>query len=257
MHNNLADEQYWNGVWDFNTHHSPAERPEIFSSAITDWLERVFAAHLSARDSRFVEVGAGGSAWPARVASKWKADAWGIDFSSNGLELASRAAIPNSGSVRLIQGDLFDRDALPAHSFHVVYSGGFVEHFPESEAVMERFVELLAPNGVVITTVPNLCGVNGFLQKWVDNDTFQRHVVLSPEALDAAHATAGLIPIEPAHFVGLVDLTAVNFSTLAARMPKLAFRSLSYALTKIRIAGDWYGKHLQRRGGRWFAPLVG
>ena len=80
----------------------------------------------------------------------------------------------------LVEGDLFDRSHLPEHAFDVVYSGGFVEHFPSPGAVMERFLELAAPAGVVVTLVPNLGGLNGALQALADPDTFARHVVHTP-----------------------------------------------------------------------------
>jgi SAM-dependent methyltransferase len=254
--NSLTDESYWNGVWSFNADHATSAAPAIERGATTEWRVEAFKRILRP-GKRFIEIGAAGSAWPAFVAAGMGAEAWGIDFSANGLELTARAAGPNQDRIRLVEGDVFDKEKLPYGAFDVVYSGGFVEHFPEPHALMERLAELLAPGGVVVTAVPNLCGVNGDLQRIVDRETFDKHVVISPERLDAAHATAGLMPVEPARFIGVVDLTAVNFSNLAARMPPLVFKTLSYLLAKVRLAGEWYGSATRSSGGRLWAPMVG
>jgi SAM-dependent methyltransferase len=185
-----------------------------------------------------------------------RAEAWGIDFSRAGLAMASRAVTPGGAPVRLVEGDVFDRSKLPGGAFHVVFSGGFVEHFPSPQPVMERFCELLAPTGVVVTSVPNLCGVNGWLQRHVDMDIWRRHVVLSLEALDAAHATAGLVPLAPARYLGTADPGSVNFGRFVERMPPPARRAFLFAMAKIRRAGIWWGERSSPNAGRWWAPAL-
>jgi SAM-dependent methyltransferase len=255
MQDALTDQGYWNAVWSFADAHAARVAPRLGDGGSERFLLRAFAPRLGP-GRRFLEVGAGGSAWPAAVAARLGAEAWGIDFSRPGLERAARAVVPGSAPVRLIEGDLFDRQKLPVAGFDVVYSGGFVEHFPSPRALMERLVELLRPGGVVVTAVPNLCGINGLLQKLVDADTFRRHVVLSPSQLDAAHAAGGLVPVEPARFLGVVDPGAVNFARLAKRLPPTLLRALSYALARLRAAGNRWERRHGGDGGRWWAPTV-
>src|SRR5207245_1182896 len=134
---------------------------------------------------------------------------------------------------------------------------GFVEHFSEPQPLMQRLAELLAPGGVVITAVPNLAGINGALQRLCDRGCFERHVVFTPESLDAAHALGGLHPVEPAQFLGVMDLGAVNFSQLAARLPGPALKLIWVALSKSRRAGEGLAQHLGRpHGGRLLAPGI-
>ncbi|HEY2744928.1 MAG TPA: class I SAM-dependent methyltransferase, partial [Polyangia bacterium] len=229
MQEALTDQTYWDEIWRFTDEHQAAPATRVESAMTDRFLVRAFAAHL-ARGGRFVEIGAGGTPWLGHIARTLGAEAWGIDFSRPGLALAARAAADVRARVTLVEGDVFDRALLPRGAFDVVYSGGFIEHFPSPRAVLERFAELLAPDGVVVTLVPNLRGVNGALQALTDRDTFARHVVHTPATLDDAHAGAGLVPVERARYLDVLDLGCVNLSRVAKRVPKQLWRALSYGM---------------------------
>jgi len=253
--NALSDQAYWDGVWRFSD--APQAVPEAPNEAepTTKWRDRVIARHLG-QTRRFLEVGAGGSPWPAFVTKKYDAEAWGIDFSPRGLELTAKAALANDQGISLVAGDVFDPTLLPSGYFDVVYSGGFLEHFPMSLPVLRRLGELVSRDGVVVTAVSNLCGINGKLQAIADADLDNRAVALSPASLDAAHAAAGLVAVERARYVGVIDFSAVNLSRLAVGAPSVLLRSVAYALEKLRRAGFWFDERTGWSGGRWLAPMV-
>ena len=227
----------------------------MLTDPTTRWVDDAMRSRL-APGRRFLEVGVGGSAWPAHVARAYGAEAWGIDFSRTGLETVARCE-GRQHLIKLIEGDFFDRSRLPRHGFDVVYSGGFVEHFPDYRPVMIRLAELLAPEGIVVTSVPNLCGVNGTLQRLLDREVYDRHMVISPERLDQMHAAAGLAQVERAQFLGVIDLGSVNFARWEERMPGPSWRVLLYSLAKLRRAGVLVHERTRRHGNRWLAPMVG
>lgn len=254
--NRLTDRDYWDHVWSFTGDHAPPPRIDCAHDLHQALLDGILRAYV-APGARFLEIGCGGSAWPAHAAAQYQAEAWGIDFSTEGLALARACAARDRVKVELVDGDLFDRARLPAGRFDVVYSGGFVEHFPAARPLMERIAELLAPQGVVITSVPNLDGVNGILQHLVDRDCFERHLVFTPETLDAAHACGGLRAHEPARYLGVIDLGSVNFSRLAARLPVSALKVIWAGLSAARRAGEAAARHLgAAHGGRWLSPML-
>jgi len=251
----LTDQSYWDSVWSFTGEHL-REAPFIGAGVHEAHLMSLFRAHLRP-GGRFLEVGAGGSAWPAHVAAQLGAEGWGIDFSRGGLSIAAACAARDGVRARLVEGDFFDADKLPTRSFDVVYSGGFVEHFPDAQPLMRRFAELLAPGGVVVTAVPNLDGVNGSLQRLCDRECFERHVVFTPATLDAAHALGGMRPAEPARFLGVMDLGSVNFSRVASRLPGPALKLIWAALSGSRRASETLAGRLGKsHGGRIFAPGI-
>jgi 2-polyprenyl-3-methyl-5-hydroxy-6-metoxy-1,4-benzoquinol methylase len=253
----LTDRDYWDRVWAF-TDDDQTPRIHVDVDQHQAFLDRTFAARL-APGRRFLEVGAGGSAWPAHVAARYGAEGWGIDFSRPGLEMAARAARRGGVCVSLVEGDFFDPTKLEAGSFDVVYSGGFVEHFPDAAPLMARLAGLLAPGGVVVTTVPNLQGLNGWLQRLADPECFARHIVFTPSTLDAQHALGGLVPVLAARHLGVLDMGAVNFLRLAAHLPSVVLRLLWLFLSgSRRIAEGAAAVARVRDGGLWLAPsLIG
>jgi hypothetical protein len=99
--------------------------------------------------------------------------------------------------------------------------------------------------------------LNGILQKLVDVETFERHVLISSATLDAMHASAGLTPVQPARPIGVIDPGSVNYSRWAVRMPWLVLRCLQFSLSKLRFAGEWVGARAGINGGPWLAPMLG
>jgi hypothetical protein len=267
----LTDRDYWNAVWSRSDPHprvarSDVPRLRIPDDALQTWLHRLFANHLLP-GSRFLEVGAGGSPWPAEVARSFDCEAWGIDFSARGLALAQAAvdaappARPRGKSaappsrVRLVEGDFFDPALLPRGAFDLVYSGGFVEHFSD-DTPMQRMAELLRTGGLVITTVPNLLGLNGLMQRLVDPACYRRHVRFSLAELDRRHQVAGLVPVFPARYFGVLDLGSVNFARLAHRLPSAVMRGLWLGMSTSHWIAERIAGSRERGGGRRFAPTL-
>ena len=213
----------------------PRVLPRLATAMTDRFLVRAFATHLGWH-GRFVEIGAAGSPWLGHVRRMLGAEAWGLDPSCR---------------------DLFDRSHLPARAFDVVYSGGYLDRLPSTRATLERFGELVACDGVVVTVVPNLRGLNGALQTLADRDIFARHVVHTPETLDAAHAAAGLVPVERTRYLDLVDLGCVDWTRVSTRLPRPLWRAVSYGLTLSRRAGIVVAARTDADGGRLFAPMIG
>lgn len=70
------------------------------------------------------------------------------------------------GTIHTIESDFFT--AYPDTLFDVVFSDGFIEHFEDTAAVVARHTDLLTPGGTLLLIVPNLLGINGWVQKWFD-----------------------------------------------------------------------------------------
>jgi len=91
---------------------------------------------------------------------------YGIEYSEPGVEL-NRANFSAHGldPENVIHSDFFSDDFLTKHSnrFDLVYSGGFIEHFDNAKDVVSRHVDLAAPGGHVMISIPNLRGMNRVL----------------------------------------------------------------------------------------------
>jgi SAM-dependent methyltransferase len=67
-----------------------------------------------------------------------------------------------------IDSEVFEVDfltgPLPEHSYDVVVSIGFIEHFTDPKPVISRHLDLLKPGGYLVLEVPNMAG---WLNLWM------------------------------------------------------------------------------------------
>jgi SAM-dependent methyltransferase len=250
----LTSVDYWDRVWGPAGERGQVPRIDLEHFRHQARMLELFRRYL-APGKRFIEIGVGGSAWPAYLVQNLAAEAWGIDNSPSGIVLAKQAAGPVR--VRLIEGDFFDATLLPTAKFDVVYSGGFVEHFTDPARVMRRLRDLVAPGGVVITTVPNFRGLNGIFQRFLDRECLDRHVLYDPAMLDTAHESGGLEPVERAHYEGIFDIASVDLGRRLSRLPDVMQRAWWVGTSRLRWLSERIARSLGRdHGGGFLAPAV-
>lgn len=181
----LAGERYWEGV-----HGRPREETaprhvriarRILGPAVRrrmrsyeDYLlwNAIYPRHLPRRRGlRVVEIGSAPGSHLIRMREEYGFEPFGIERSPAGASLnRQRFAAAGIDPGNVIEGDLFD-DAIAgplAGSFDVVVSRGFIEHFPEPAAVVDRHLQLLAPGGTLVVSIPNMRGLN-YLQALIFN----------------------------------------------------------------------------------------
>ena len=83
----------------------------------------------------------------------------GVEYSPVGVQ-ESRELIKQAGfnPQNIIESDLFDPLFQNKHAsrFNVVFSRGFIEHFNDPLKVIKAHVNLVAPGGYLVCTIPNL-----------------------------------------------------------------------------------------------------
>lgn len=121
------------------------------------------------RGQRAVEVGSAPGEFLVKLRDRFGLDVYGIEYSAVGAEL-NRAAFRTAGipSQNVIAGDFFAiaRERRYRGFFDVVISRGFIEHFTDPSEAIDRHLDVLSDDGILIVSVPNLRGLN-FLGSWV------------------------------------------------------------------------------------------
>jgi SAM-dependent methyltransferase len=170
--------------------------------------------------SRVLEVGCGRSPWLPLLALQMGCSVVGVDIEPFAAELA-RANLSGAGA----KGEVLCRDALDLTQnedlvgrFDVVYSLGFIEHFDDTIRRLGVLARYLKPGGRILTTVPNLQGVNWLLQRLGDLERLEMHVIYDSKKLTRVHEAAGFETIA-AGYMGFYDgyVTAVGESAGRAR----------------------------------------
>jgi 2-polyprenyl-6-hydroxyphenyl methylase/3-demethylubiquinone-9 3-methyltransferase len=153
-----------------------------------------------------LELGCGRSPWLPLLARRHGCRVAGIDLETHAAELA-RANLAGAGADGEIhRGDAFAlsrRDGLRA-GFDLVYSMGLLEHCADPAARVADAALYLKAGGRILTTVPNLQGINWLLQRLGSLETLRAHVVHTARSLARAHERAGFRTIASG-YVGFCD----------------------------------------------------
>jgi 2-polyprenyl-3-methyl-5-hydroxy-6-metoxy-1,4-benzoquinol methylase len=168
MNEELTNQKYWSKYW--------KTKPKIDSSIIgKDFLfHDVFNKFVPKKENMsFLEIGGYPGQWAIFFAKYWSADSTLLDRYIDRELIKSLAATNSVNNINIIEGDVFDLSV--DSKFDVVMSAGFIEHFSDVASVVDRHIDYLKPDGILILTVPNLLGLNGLIQKVIDRETYDTH----------------------------------------------------------------------------------
>ena len=214
----IAGADYWDAVW--NDHHVVMKRANRVLTKRTNYVDRTFLNLLfdlltdrAPEHTNILEVGCANSLWLPYLARYGGYRVAGIDYSAVGCDLERKilAACGVDGAV--VQGDALIPPRAFRAKFDLVYSYGVVEHFENTASVISAFSRYLKPNGILVTIVPNVGGLNGVLMRLLNAAQLRRHVRLTPEVMTRTHQAAGLI-VERSSFFLSLNLGLANLTSL-------------------------------------------
>jgi len=139
----------------------------------------ILPRYLSQRaGAKVVEIGSAPGNRLVRLKQRFGLIPYGIDYSRVGAEL-NRDVFTDHGidPENVIEAD-FVASELPdqyREAFDVVLSGGFIEHFTDVGAIVQKHLRLLKPGGCLVVLIPNLRGVNLFLTWLCRRDVIPMH----------------------------------------------------------------------------------
>jgi cyclopropane fatty-acyl-phospholipid synthase-like methyltransferase len=236
-----ATREYWSQLWQ----HSPRvpEPADAGATYLNELLRQFFGEHLShvPSGSSLIEVGCGNSAWLPHFAQHHGCRVAGIDYSEAGCESA-RAILQRE----CVEGSVYCADVFAPppelfRRFDVVVSTGVIEHFAETVSIVQAIAKLARPGGLVLTTIPNLAGWLGTVQRRLDRHVYEKHIPLRCEDVRAAHEQAGLMVLRCA-YIGTLDfhmcnLNATDVHSAVGQSKRLALHALM-ALSRVL----WWGE---------------
>jgi len=124
---------------------------------------------------------------------KWRLDTSDFEIRLVGIDLdgdALRLRQDREGDLDVaLVGDLRSLD-LPDASFDAIYSSFVLEHIDGAEAVLDAFVRLLRPGGLLLLRIPDRDSVYGWATRHTPHAlhvAFRRHIIGMPGAGTAGH----------------------------------------------------------------------
>jgi 2-polyprenyl-3-methyl-5-hydroxy-6-metoxy-1,4-benzoquinol methylase len=212
-----AGQSYWDRGYRAMVNSTDAHGFDPGRGRVRDYWKQQFHAYFQrafrdreTRGRRLVEIGAGGSTILPYLAREFGFHVVGLDYSPDGCAIAEQNLHHEGIRGEVICANVFDPPASQVGQADVVASFGVVEHFSDPADCIVACANLLKPGGLMITTVPNMAGLVGRLQRALDPAVFEKHVALDRNQLAAAHVRAGLVVLDSryvlfAHF-GVVNI---------------------------------------------------
>lgn len=140
----------------------------------------------------------------------------------------------DKNDIHIIETDLFNYQ--PETQYDLVLSCGLIEHFNDTEDIINRHIAFLKPGGTLFITLPNFKALNGWFQKNFDKENYDKHNIncMNPQLLREIVEKAGLSVLQARYF-GKFSLWLENEREKPAglRMFKKAIWLLGKVFTKI------------------------
>ncbi len=197
----LTDAAFWNNYWGRFSLPATIDERHSFDRALAGALRDL----LGRASGSALEVGCAPGRWLAFLASEFGLLVSGIEYTKDGAE-ATRRNLTMLG-VRFDRVDEADFFAMtPRPIYNVVVSFGFVEHFTDTRAVIERHAEWVRPGGLLVLGVPNFTGIHGWMQKFLDPEILERHnlTIMHASRLAQFGPEVGLVT-ESASYLGSLE----------------------------------------------------
>lgn len=228
----VAGRAYWDELW------QKSELPQKFKhdgQGLSNHFARALHGYFKSvvggaefRGRKFIEVGCARSGKLPYFAEQFGFAVAGVDYSELGCEQARAILLREGVEGTVVCCDMFSPPHALLGQFDVVFTYGVAEHFQDTTGVVRAFAAFAKPGGILLTLVPNMCGLNGTLQKWLSRPVYDIHVPLSARQLREAHEQAGLDVISAGPIL-TTNIGVVNFDNYRDRWfhrPLSRFRSL-------------------------------
>lgn len=167
----LTDERFWQDYWQQHAPGAGAPRPQ---KLLFHKLLRALVRDYSI--SSALEIGGSPGTYTAFLHTRLGvADAWFLDFviPTGSVAATEKAYGMQPGSLSYLQADLMSTP--PARNYQLVYSLGLIEHFDDPVEIVARHINYLSPGGILFIALPNLRGINGWLQRTYDPSFYAAH----------------------------------------------------------------------------------
>lgn len=235
-----AGKQYWNNSW------AASKLPDAMNPtdmSLDNYVSRRFHGlfvnlfdGLQTRSLKLLEVGCAKSVWLPYFAKEFGFEVSGLDYSPIGCQMATQITSANGVDAKIICADLFSPPLDMLGQFDVVVSFGVVEHFEDTSSCLKSVSAFLKPGGILITSIPNMVGLIGSIQKAVNKPVYEIHQLIDSKFLSDAHKLAELEVITYNYFIftsfGVANLEGISVNSFYGYSKKL-FIGLMARISKL------------------------
>jgi len=183
----LKTKQQWDSLWKATT------RPKSFRSNPLFYLQfnRLMKKHVE-EGAKFLEIGCAGGKFLTYFGENFNCELFGIEYSPTGCQLAQKKLELAGLNGTVVCEDVFNCKTVPKQSFDIVFSGGFIEHFDNTESVIQKHLDFLKPQGLLIIGVPDMTGLQGLVLRMFNSECFSGLKLLPAKMIEDILSKLGL-----------------------------------------------------------------
>lgn len=144
----------WEKIYDFNLKKLKADRIDFRENKLQDHISYIDKEYHFTSDTIYLEIGCGPSYIGEYLSKKYKCYFIGIDFNYQVL-VSLKKYFDELGLKKyvLVHADINHMPIKP-NSVDFIYGGGVIEHFKDTQRILEGLYKILKKNGVVFNTIP-------------------------------------------------------------------------------------------------------
>ena len=206
MQEDKAGSQYWNNVWTDKIIIHEIDVLYYTHSLLHDLYKRFFKVD---ENINIVEIGCALSANLLYFNKYYK-------YKIHGFDYEKISALKTEEIYRRMgyKADIYHRDFFSkeeAKTYDVISSFGVFEHFKNLDTSIAYTKNYLNDNGMILTVIPNMNGIVGFLQKLLNRKVYDVHIPYTYEDVYKAHEKSGYETLF-CDYYGLYQSGVINVS---------------------------------------------
>jgi len=206
MKEDKAGSEYWNSVWTDKIVIHETDINYYTNTLLHDLYKKFFIVDEAIN---IVEIGCSLSANLLYFNKHYKYQIHGFDYEKTSA-LKTQDIYDNMG----YKSDIYHRDFFSedeAKVYDVISSFGVFEHFENLDKSIEQTKKYLKEEGMILTVIPNMNGVVGFLQKLLNRKVYDVHIPYTREDIFKTHEKSGYETLF-CDYYGLYQSGVVNVS---------------------------------------------
>jgi 2-polyprenyl-3-methyl-5-hydroxy-6-metoxy-1,4-benzoquinol methylase len=212
-----AGKQYWDKAWgtyDIPKGVNPQNKDiaNYVNQSFHNYFTNLFS-NVTTQGKKILEIGCARSEWLPYFSKEFGFNVTGIDYSEIGCKQAMQILSNDGVRGEIVYADFFSPPESMLKAFDVVVSFGVLEHFKDTTDCVLAFSRFLKAAGLLITNIPNLCGLNGLIQKMINRSIFDIHVPLDKKSIVRLHQINELRIISCDYFL-FINLGVLNIENL-------------------------------------------
>jgi len=170
----LTDNVFWDQQW--SNVRLPVEVREADSTPYIREILNIFKLYLSKDNNmNILEIGGAPGGYLAYLARNFRYNVSAIDYSEVGCKkILENFKILNM-PLTVYNIDIIHDNLSQVPLFDLVYSLGLIEHFSEPLTIIEKHINLIKPNGLLLLGVPCFLGINKIFFKILKPDVLYWH----------------------------------------------------------------------------------